>query len=265
MMNDAIYLLDGDPQSGKRFAALRPKVLRTHSQVREAFEREPRRRAFWIAVTANSMTILNVLRGSRTGDQRLLLLEPVDRARHGLLHALFRFVVLLDKDVKLLPADDIAEVIASSNRDDLFIGGTLDLADGTLVLYRGNLEPFIVPISWFNLPKGLRLSGEDFEVIDFGQTVRLGAIEAATEAILYEFDADARRRAKLRSRANDSSFGGALRRLRLQRGLSRDEFEGISAREIGRIERGEIANPRAATVAKLARRLGVKPDEIESF
>jgi hypothetical protein len=36
----------------------------------------------------------------------------------------------------------------------------------------------------------------DIAVTDFGQTVRLGVYEAATDAILCEFDDDYRRRAK---------------------------------------------------------------------
>jgi Helix-turn-helix domain len=261
-MTDAVFLLDR--QDLKKFAALHPEVLRSGSQVREAYERFPRR-AFWVASTSNSVRVLASLQGSRVGDQRLLLLERVEGPRHELLRALFRFVVVLDNGVKLLPPEQIAEVIASPQRDDLFIGGSMGVTDGMLVLYRGSLEPLVVPLSWFKLPKSLRLDPEDFEVTDFGHTIRLGKIEAAADAILYEFDPEARRRAKQRSRENDTSFGGALRRLRLQRGVKRDGFDGISAKEIARIERGEVVSPRAGTLAKLARRLRVKPGEIETF
>jgi hypothetical protein len=74
-------------------------------------------------------------------------------------------------------------------------------------------------------------------VVDGGQTVRLGEFEAAADAILYAFDAEARRRAKQRSIEKDASFGGALRRLRLQRGLRREDFEG-SARRRSRASSG---------------------------
>jgi DNA-binding Xre family transcriptional regulator len=265
MMSDAVFLLDREEKRRKLFAALQPQVLLSQSQVREAFERPMRHRAVWIASTARSTRHLASLQGSRTGDQRLLLLERVEAPRHQLLHALFRFVVALGNGVTLLPAEEIAEVMASPRRDDLFIGGMLDAAAGALVLYRGSLEPLVIPISWFRLAGNPRLNSTDFEVTDFGQTIRFGDIEAAADAILYEFDPQARRRTKQRSRTNDTSFGGALRRLRLQRGLSRDEFKGISSKEIGRIERGEVANPRAKTIAKLAKRLGVTPAEIDSF
>jgi hypothetical protein len=194
-----------------------------------------------------------------------LVLGRVEGARRELLHALFRFVVAAEEGVKLLPAAEIAEVFASSHRDDLFIGGAVDAADRVIVLYRGSLESLVVPLTWFARPGGPRAEITDFEVTDFGHTVRLGPFEAAADAILYEFDPEARRRAKQRSIAKDASFGGALRRLRLQRGLRREDFDGISAKEIARIERGEVAKPHDETIATLARRLGVKAGEIETY
>jgi DNA-binding Xre family transcriptional regulator len=263
-MSETVFLLDHEQNLAKHFAALHPKILRSQDEIREAFGTQWRH-ALWIAPGASSMHHFASLRGSRNGDQRLLLLGRVEGARRELLHALFRFVVALDNGVKLLPAEEIAEVFASSHREDLFIGGAVDQTDRALVLYRGNLESLVVPLSWFARPGGPRADHEDFEVTDFGQTVRLGKFEAAADAILNEFDPEARRRAKQRSIANDTSLGGALRRLRIQRGLRRDGFAGISAKEIARIERGEVAKPHTETLAKLAQRLGVKPEEIETY
>jgi hypothetical protein len=263
-MRETVYLIDHEENFAKQFAALRPKILRSQDEVRQAFEMHVRH-ALWIAPAASATLHLASLRGSRTGDQRLLFLGHVEGARRELFHALFRFVVALDNGVKLLPADEIAEVLASRQRDDLFIGGTVDAADRALVLYRGNLESIVVPLAWFTRAGGPRADHDDFEITDFGQTVRLGKFEAAADAILYEFDPEARRRAKQRSIVSDASFGGALRRLRLQRGLRRDDFEGISGKEIARIERSEVSKPHAETLAKLARRLRVKPEEIETY
>jgi hypothetical protein len=106
---------------------------------------------------------------------------------------------------------------------------------------------------------------DDFQVIDGGQTVRLGKYEAATDAILYEFDPRARARMKDNVAQSDKTFGGALRRLRLQRGVPRNGFRGIAAKTIARIERSEVDKPHARTLAQIAKRLGVAPDEIETF
>jgi hypothetical protein len=95
--------------------------------------------------------------------------------------------------------------------------------------------------------------------------VQLGDYEAATEAILYDHDAAFRRRYKKNLLDHDASFGGALRRLRIARGLSRADFAPLSDKEVARIERGEVKRPRGRTLAVLAKRLRVKPDEIASW
>ena len=85
------------------------------------------------------------------------------------------------------------------------------------------------------------------------------------DAVLYEMDEDYRRRLNNERRAEDRSLGASLRRLRLQRGLSRDDFPGVSAKSIARIERGEVEKPHAGTLRKVADRLGVAVKEIESY
>ena len=85
-----------------------------------------------------------------------------------------------------------------------------------------------------------------------------GDYEAAADAILYEFDEEYRTRAKKRLR--DKSLGGAIRRLRLQKGLRQSDFPGISAKEIARIEKGLVKEPHAATLSIIAERTGVSVD-----
>lgn len=102
-------------------------------------------------------------------------------------------------------------------------------------------------------------------IIDSGQTIKLGDYEAAADAVLYEFDAEFRKQEKKRRVSADKSFGGALRRLRLQRGLSREDFSPLTAKTIARIERGDVKEPHGDTLATIADRLGVKPDEIATF
>lgn len=104
-----------------------------------------------------------------------------------------------------------------------------------------------------------------FSVEDAGQTVALGDYEASVDAMLYEFDPQARRRMRRREIGADATFGGSLRRLRIHKGLRRSDFAPISAKSIARIERGEIEAPRGATIAVIAKRLGVRPDQIKSF
>jgi DNA-binding Xre family transcriptional regulator len=139
------------------------------------------------------------------------------------------------------------------------------VTEHAVVLYRGHLEPLVVPLTWFARPNRPRPDPKDFEITDIGQTVRLGKLEATSDAILYALDPDARRRTKQRRIEDDTTFGGALRRLRRERGIRRDDFEGISEKEIARLERGEVAKPHTDTLEKLASRLGVKAEEIGRY
>jgi transcriptional regulator with XRE-family HTH domain len=135
--------------------------------------------------------------------------------------------------------------------------------DDAVILYRGNLEPLVVPLTWFRTrPDGSALDISDLAVMDFGQTVRLGHYEAATDAILYEFDDEYRRRARRRQLETDRSLGGALRRLRLQKGLRQSDFPNLTAKETARIERGEVKKLHQRTLAAIAKRIGVSADEI---
>lgn len=179
---------------------------------------------------------------------------------------IFRVVVSADESVRVLPVDELAYVLGAANREDLFVGVGAAPADAAVVLYRGNLEPVIVPLMWFRTrPGGPKPDAADLGITDSSQTVRLGEYEAAADAILYEFDAAYRRRAKKREVERDDSFGGALRRLRPQKGLHRSDFDGITAKEIARIERGEVRRLHPRTVAILAKRLGVSAREIPTY
>src|SRR5207247_10051075 len=125
--------------------------------------------------------------------------------------ALLRFVVTADQGIRLLRAEELADGLGAAKREDLFVGGAA--ADAAVVLYRGNLEPMVVPLSWFRTrPGGPKPDTADLAITDSGQTVRLGEYEAATDAILYELDAAYRRRAKQPEVERDTSFGCALRR-----------------------------------------------------
>ena len=264
-MSEPVVLVAPGSGTPQPFSRLQVDRVRSEADAARAFEQHWRR-ALWIAPRASAVGLLARLSGRPRGDQRLLLLGPATGSRHGLLHAIFRFVVAPGNGVRLLPTEDIVDVLVSAEREDLLIGAAVDAEARSVVLYRGSLEPLVVPLAWFKARRGgPKPDPVDFEVIDSGQTVRLGPYEAATDAILYEFDADYRRRAKRRRLEGDRSLGGALRRLRIQKGLSRGDFPGISEKEVARIERGEVKRPHAETVAALAKRLGVRPDDVATY
>jgi hypothetical protein len=54
-------------------------------------------------------------------------------------------------------------------------------------------------------------------------------------------------------------------RIAQQRQLKRSDFPPVSSKEIGRIERNEIERPHVQTLAAIAKKLGVGPEEIEDY
>jgi len=135
-----------------------------------------------------------------------------------------------------------------------------------VTLWRGNLDGITVPFSAFpRSGDGTPPDFSQFAVTDCGQTVQFGGYEASTDSILYEFDSDYRRKAKKNLLNRDSSLGGSIRRLRLLRQLRRSDFSPLTDRTIGRIERGESENIQHGTRAILAEKLGVDPDELDTF
>jgi hypothetical protein len=224
------------------------------------------KQAVWVAPNLESLAHLVREAPAARGEQRLVVLDGMREIPHYLLSALFRYVVTATDHFRLLELDELMEVLTSPNREDLFIGGAVDEERGAVLLYRGNVEPLIVPLAWFRNRSSEAVADPDqFEVTDFGQTVRLGAFEASADAILYEFDPEYRRRARKRALYEDSSFGAAVRRLRLRKGLSRRDFPGVTEKEIARIERNEISRPHARTLEILASSLGVPVEELGAY
>jgi hypothetical protein len=260
-MTDPLFLL-GKSRSGP-FKHLTRDVLVSVDAVRNAYAQHGRAR--WVVLDSDALVLLASAVHTHDRWHRLLLLQRATTARRELLHALFRVVIAPDDGVRLLPPDELAEVMVDERAEDLFIGGVVDADDKALVLYRGNLDRLVVPLRWFKPRPKARPDFAAFVVTDSGQTVQLGEYEAAADAILYEFDAQARGRMKEREIKQDMSFGGALRRLRLQRGLSRADFDPLNAKTVARIERGEVDEPHGETLSLIARRLGVKPDQIKSY
>jgi DNA-binding Xre family transcriptional regulator len=242
--------------------------LRSDQEVRDAYERFATRRrpVVWIVPDVSQLVALAESGKLLESNHRLLLLDEATGVRKDLLHLLFRVVVAPGKGVSLLPNDELRDVLASDERTDLFVAGIVDAAAEVAVLYRGNLTPVIVPFAWFlRRDPSPRPNFRDFQITDYGQSVRFGKYEASTDAILYAHDADYRRRAKERRLRQDDSLGACIHRLRLAKGLARSDFPGVSEKQIARIERGEIARVRAKTLAAIASALQVEPAEITSY
>ncbi|MGH7554337.1 MAG: helix-turn-helix domain-containing protein, partial [Longimicrobiales bacterium] len=229
--------------------------------------RGTRKLSIFISFDADDLAPLGDVAQEEKGNLRLLVLDrKLTQPRREFLGTVFRTVLAPTQTSHVLAIEDLAEVVSSPERDDLFIGVTVDPADEVVVLYRGNLERLAVPFSWFvrrNKPE--KPDFNDVDLADHGQTLRFGAFEASSDAVLYDLNPEYRRRAKKRQLKVSTAFGACLQRLRLLRGLSRSDFAPVSAKEISRIERGEVERPRDETMQAITNRLKASPEEILSY
>lgn len=262
-MSEPVFFLGSKTDAARLGPAA--QAVSSVDEFRLALQRH--RRARWFAFRASAFSgLLGQMSEPKDTWHRLLLLQRPSPGRHEVLRAFFRVVVSPNESMKLLAAEDLVDVLKSERPEDYFIGGMVDREDDMLVLYRGNLDRLLVPLAFFTKrDQPVQPDFADFEITDSGQTLRFGEYEASSDAVLYELDGDARKRMRDRERARDTSFGGALKRLRLSKCLSRADFPGLDAKTVARIERGEVRAPHGETLVILAKRLGVKPDDLKTY
>lgn len=192
-----------------------------------------------------------------------------DELRHTFLEPCcgsYNFRTWLKLPATHLPWDQLRAAIAAPHHTDLCIAGELDQNAGVVTLVRGDFESIVVPLSHFTQAgDGVAPHFEKFSITDHGNTIKFGKYEAAFDAILYELDAAYRGRIKKQRIEEEQGLGASLRRLRLQRGVRREDFPGVQSKTIARIERGEITRPRPRTLEAIARHLAVRVDELEDW
>jgi hypothetical protein len=194
---------------------------------------------------------------------RLAMMHAPESGTIAAAHDLFSEVVFAQH---WLPMDEVFEIESRPDASDYILGGMVNLGTRTLTAVRGDWTSVTVPLSIFKPSgDGTQPAFGRFKVIDCGLAVRFGRYESTAEAILYEADPEYRRRLKKNRLAADQSFGASLRRLRLQRRLTREAFQPVAPRTIARIERGEVGRPHGRTLEIIADRLNVQPDDIESY
>ncbi len=196
----------------------------------------------------------------------LLMLAPSPRSELiPPLRSYFRRIIGDLPPFKILPPDQLAEVLTSPRRSDLFIGGCIDRATESLTLVRGDLNLLTIPLRVFQTRGPTKPDFKQFELDDYGYAIRFGRYEASADKVLYEADPDYRRQFNAQRPAAERGFGPSLRRLRILRQLSRDEVPGMTARGIASLERENAVKPRAKTLNILAKSFRVEPEDIETY
>lgn len=260
------FLLDRSKRRASRFSAVNPKVASSIAAARGLGARTTPE-SLWISYERKlTEAALRNLSWPGRSLGSAILMHAIDARTIPILASRFTHFAIAPRE-GFLPPEELSEVLEAGNRAELFLGGIVDDASQTITLWRGNLEALTVPMSAFEESgDGIRPDFERFTVIDSGQTIRLGNYEAASDAILYEFDPVYRRRVSKERRETEQSFGAALRRLRKQRGVHREDFApDIAAKTIARIEQGKVQKIQQRTLRAIARRLNVAPGEIETY
>jgi hypothetical protein len=243
-------------------------VCHNRSEVEAAVIR-PGKRVTWVSFTRQFTDILlekAVAVRSGLGGAHLITLSPPRSESIPALLGLFNPVFGLVEGFRWLPKEELVEVIAQDDAADRFVGGSVDAKTKSLTLLRGDIGAVVAPLTMFEQSgDGTTPDFSKLQLTDYGRTIALGNYEVSADAVLYELDADYRRRLKKQRRQSERTFGASLLRLRKQRRLKRSDFAPISAKEIARLERNEIEKPHAKTLAVVADRLGVRPEESIEF
>jgi DNA-binding Xre family transcriptional regulator len=264
--NRSMILLDRRPRRVAAFAGLHPQVVSSVTDLRNSVAHASKD-SIWVSYESD-LTDALVKRASPalTTLGMGVFIHALDMKTIPVLSSLFRRIAFA-VDGGFIPAEELAEVLEADNRANLLIGGFVNNSTRTITLWRGNLESLTVPFSAFE--KSADGTEPDFNalsVTDCGQTVKLGNYEAAVDAILYEYDPEYRRAISKKRLQEDRTFGAALRRLRKQRGLRREDFEpDVAAKTVARIEQGKVTRIQKTTLESLAKHLSVEPEEIVSF
>ena len=188
------FVLDKAKSRAKRLSPLRPTTISSDAGLRRCLV-DADAESLWISYEPELTMAL--LRGVSWPARKLgvaILSHAASAATLPALATCFkRFAYAADGG--FLPPGELAAALKAGNAPDLFIGGGADAASRTLTLWRGDLQPLTVPFLAFEISgDGTIPDFERFSVVDFGQTIRLGDYEAASDAVLRDFDAAYRRR-----------------------------------------------------------------------
>jgi len=85
---------------------------------------------------------------------------------------------------------ELVEALESSDPWRLLVIGRVLMLSRQVILVTAGLERICVPFAWFEHSGTTSPNFDQLEIIDSGQTVKLGEYEASSDAILEEFSVD---------------------------------------------------------------------------
>ncbi len=105
----------------------------------------------------------------------------------------------------LSPLADLVEIISSVSPGDRLIA--VEVGPEVVTVLRGDFRLLVVPRDWFKPAGGVEPDFTDPQITDWGFTLRLGPYEAASDALLFEFDPEYRLAAQARAELRTTEAG----------------------------------------------------------
>ncbi len=226
----------------------------------EAARAAPARDAGTILVAMSELSLDAITRVIARERRRagLLVIPFVPRCRLlPALYRVFRGVAFYDATIAAFDPVNLPAVLA--RRDSgLLLGAMVDELACIITFCRGDLSFLSVPWKWFETQARTSIPPlEQVAIGNEGRTIHIGSCSFAVDDALAAMDPDYRRFLRRRHWEASDDQGDRIRRLRLQMRLRREDFPGIDAKTIARIERGEIRRPQRETLRLIAQTLGV--------
>ncbi len=243
---------------GKRQIAVH--WLTDGNPVQTLLEQRHRKSIFLISDGDVLNQVVKILAGST---RRSGLLVVLFCPRVQILPCLYRS---MDRLIYMDPAGACSakhtlEIMEAPDRHERLIGVLPDAGTATVTFWSGDLRPLIVPSDWISQRvRTVKFSAGTWRITDGGRTVEIGSGKLAAHEILCQYNAQFRREFRRRQWAADESLGGQVRVLRRKLGLRREDFPGIDAKTVARIERHEIRHPQRETLRLIAQTLGLSDE-----
>lgn len=92
--------------------------------------------------------------------------------------------------LKMITPIELKEVnqLMKERRADYFISGYVFFISQHLVLFRGDESCIVVPFDVFSTSGNYSPNFNDFQIIDYGQTIKLGQYEVLSDYVLQKID-----------------------------------------------------------------------------
>lgn len=153
-------------------------------------------------------------------------------------------------------AEQTLEILSAPDRHERLIGVLPDAGTATVTFWSGDLRPLVVQAHWLDQRvHGVKFSAGSWRIVDGGRSAEIGSSRLSAAEIRCQCDVRFRREFRRREWATDESLGGQVRMLRRRLGLRREDFPGIDAKTVARIERHEIRRPQRETLRLIAQTL----------